>query len=130
MQCCPLCREQSANSPAPSTRTWDVQCQNCGRFRVTIPTALSALQQDEATAFALASWVYEQNQFQNNPLIDSGMLEFIKTYPRPDMKKRAELYLGRAIRLLQGKLIGRIQISDPALRVASWSFFRDDMLAL
>jgi hypothetical protein len=126
---CPLCREQSANWPAPSSRTLDVECRTCGRFRITT-IAYDALQQDEATAFALASWVQEQNQFQNTPLIDSGMLQFIKTYPRPNMKKRAELYLGRAIRLLEGKLVGRIQISDPALRVASWSFYRDDMPAL
>jgi hypothetical protein len=46
------------------------------------------------------------------------------------MSRRAELYLGKAIRLLDGKLVGIIQIGDPALRVASWSFFREDMLAL
>jgi hypothetical protein len=126
---CPLCREQSANWPTPDTRTFDVECRFCGSFRITT-LAFDALREDEATAFALACWVYEQNLFHSNPRIDGEVVQFIKTYPRPNLTKRAELYLGRAIRQLDGKLIGRVQISDPGLRVASWSFFREDMPAL
>jgi hypothetical protein len=126
---CPLCREQSANWPTPSSRSLDVDCRYCGSFRITT-TALDTLREREGMAFDIACWVHEQNQLGTTPRIDGEILKFIQTYPRPNIKKRAELYLGKAIRLLDNKLIGRIQIGDPALRVASWSFFREDMLAL
>jgi len=129
MRQCPLCREQSANWPEPTSRSLDVNCTNCGSFRITT-TTFEALQGIDAIAFYLGSWVYEQNWLGSAPLINRDTLEFIKTYPCPDTKKRAELYLGRAISLLDNKLTGRIQIGDPRLRVASWSFFRDDTAAL
>ena len=106
-----------------------MNCQNCGSFRITKP-ASDALQENEPLAFHIGCWVYEQNQLGSAPLIDTKTLELIKQYPCPNIKKRAELYLGRAIRLLDNKLTGRIQIGAPALRVASWSFFREDTTAL
>jgi hypothetical protein len=126
---CPFCREQSADSPPPISLTFDMNCQNCGSFRITKP-ASDALQENEPLAFHIGCWVYEQNQLGSAPLIDTKTLELIKQYPCPNIKKRAELYLGRAIRLLDNKLTGRIQIGAPALRVASWSFFREDTTAL
>jgi hypothetical protein len=129
MQQCPLCREQSANWPTPSTFTLDVRCRYCGDFRITT-VAFDSLRDTEALAFDIACWVHEQNQLGTTPTIDGESLKFIQTYPRPNMKKRAELYLGKAIKLLDNRLIGRIRIGDPALRVASWSFSREDLPAL
>jgi hypothetical protein len=102
---CPLCLEQSANWPTPNSRSRDVNCQICGKFEIT-DEASHALHEDTdaETTFALACWVYEQNMFGGNPRIDIGVLKFIRTYPRPNMKKRAELYLGRAIRQLEVNL--------------------------
>jgi len=40
------------------------------------------------------------------------------------------LYLGAAIKLLGGKLIGRVGIADQRLRVSSWSYHSEDCLAL
>src|ERR1700730_6200408 len=129
MSQCPLCREQSANWPPPSSFTLDFDCGYCGRFGIR-SMGFDGLRENEGMDFDIACWVHEQNQLGTTPRIDGEILKFIETYPRPNMKKRAELYLGKAISLLENKLVGVIQIGDPALRVATWCFFRDDMLAL
>src|SRR5262249_2818200 len=63
-------------------------------------------------------------------VITSNLVSWIKSAPRPSTQRRAELYLEEAIRTLGGKLIGRIDISAPRLRVASWSASNEDTLAL
>jgi hypothetical protein len=129
VQVCFLCNDQSATVPQPHTFTYDVVCKNCGSFRI-IAQAIQGLKDKAAIAFDLASWVCEQNQLGNTPTIGEETIEFIKNYPRPRTKKRVELYLGRAIRLLDNKLIGTIRATDPALRVASWSFAAEDAVSL
>jgi hypothetical protein len=74
--------------------------------------------------------VYEQNLIGSTPAIKSDIFHFITTYPRPNIKKRSELYLGRVIRLLDNRLAGSVQINDPTLRVASWSLCAEDTTAL
>jgi hypothetical protein len=128
---CPLCREQSADWPAPNSFTSEVTCQNCGSFRITDKAAYDLNEPgNEAMAFDLGCWVYTQNRLGSTPIIKTDALTFIKNYPRPATKTRAELYLGRAIYIVGKKLRGRIHISDPKLRVASWSFHTDDAIAL
>lgn len=126
---CPLCQEQSANCPPANTRTHDIECPNCGSFRITFG-AVHALQGKEATAFDIASWVYGQTQLGGTPKVDKSTIDLVRTYPRPTTKKRAELYLGRVIEMLDNKLIGRFQPYDIKLRVASWSHSNDDAVAL
>ncbi len=126
---CPLCREQTAQIPTPMTRTWDVQCPNCGHFYITFEST-KELSSETAIAFDLACWVYGQNMLGASPKIDSSALDLIKTYPRPSTRKRAELYLGRIIRILDGKLLGRFEPDDARLRVASWSYSNEDSGAI
>lgn len=126
---CPLCHENSASWPHPNSRSYDVTCANCGKFRIST-TALSELEGNDQAAFYIGSWVYQQNQSGSTPFVDSKVVEGITTYPRPNVQRRAELYLARSIKLLSGRLTGRVPISDPSLRVASWSFYREDLRAL
>jgi hypothetical protein len=126
---CPLCREDSASGPAPRSFTFDIICENCGHFQITNP-ATDELEEDEETAFYLGCWVYAQNQIGATPRIDAQALRYFKTYARPNVQKRTELYLGQAIRLQSGRLTGRVNINDPKLRVASWCFNREDLTAL
>ena len=126
---CPLCREASAHSPSNTYLGLDVICQHCRAFRIT-DTAETILKEDPETSFYLGSWVFEQNQLGNTPNIDSSILAFFKTYNHPNVQKRAELYLGRAIELLSGRLTGRVEINHPALRVASWSLYPEDLIGL
>jgi len=88
------------------------------------------LENDEECAFYLGSWVFSQNRNGVTPRIDTYVLNSFKTYVRPDLQKRAELYLGQAIRLLGGRLSGRVEIDHSSLRVSSWSFHREDLKAL
>jgi hypothetical protein len=126
---CPLCREDSANWPKPMSFTLEIDCQNCGKYRIVIQIK-NELEKEDETAFYLGSWVYAQNQIGDTPRIDSQVLTSFRTQARPNVQKRAELYLGRAIRLLSGRLTGRVKINDPALRIASWSFHQEDLTAL
>jgi hypothetical protein len=126
---CPLCRENSATWPEPMSRTLQIECENCGKYQLT-SDASRELEADEKTAFYLGSWVNAQNQIGDAPRIDSQALMSFKTYAHPNVQKRAELYLGQAIRLQGGRLTGRVNISNPTLRVASWSFHREDLTAL
>jgi nucleoside 2-deoxyribosyltransferase len=126
---CFLCKEESATWPTPTSFTLDVICENCGTFQITT-SAKSELEKNDEIAFYLGSWVHAQNQIGNNPRIDSEVLKSFRTYPRPNVKKRAELYLGQAIRLQGGRLTGRVNINNPTLRVASWSFHHEDLPAL
>jgi hypothetical protein len=49
---------------------------------------------------------------------------------RPDTQRRVELYLEKAIDMTKGMLSGLIQVTDPGLRVASWSLLQADVIAL
>ena len=111
------------------SRTLEADCHNCGKFRLTFQ-AKRELASDEETAFYLASRVFEQNKIGVIPRIDTEMMTSFGTYTRPNVQKRAELYLGQAIHLLDGRLTGRVKVDDPTLRVASWSFHRGDLNAL
>jgi hypothetical protein len=126
---CPLCRENSATCPEPMSPTYQVDCENCGKYQLTFP-ANRELEADDETSFYLGSWVFSQNQIGVLPRIDTAVLTSFRTYARPNVQKRAELYLGQAIRLLGGRLTGRVRIDDPTLRVVSWSFHREDLHAL
>jgi hypothetical protein len=126
---CPLCREDSASWPEPDSRSLDVACTNCGNFRIST-SAFEDLRGSDQAAFYLGSWVCQENQTGITPFVDSKLVASIETYPRPGVKRRAELYLARSIQLLNGRLTGRIDINNPALRVASWSFYREDLRAL
>lgn len=130
MEVCFLCKDQSATWPQPLTLAYDVDCRNCGSFRISHQAHMVLQSEDTAVAFDLASWVYEQNQLGITPRIEEETIEFIKSYPRPKAKKRLELYLGRAIHLVDNKLSGMIKATDPALRVASWSFAAEDGVSL
>ncbi|MGA2794994.1 MAG: hypothetical protein ABSE69_15980 [Roseiarcus sp.] len=126
---CPLCRENSANIPAPTTMTLEVGCPNCGSFQITTQ-ATRALQGYDSIAFDLASWVYGQTQLGGVPKVEASTIDFIRAYPRPTTRKRAELYLGRVIKMLGGKLMGRFEAHDAKLRVASWCHSNEDAVAL
>jgi hypothetical protein len=126
---CPLCQEPTANIPTATTMTFEVQCPNCGQFCLTL-AARHDLNGQVAIAFDLASWVYGQNLLGGAPKIDSATIDFIKTLPHPSTRKRAELYLGRIIRMLDGKLLGRFEPADARLRVASWSYSNEDSCAI
>jgi nucleoside 2-deoxyribosyltransferase len=109
--------------------TLRIDCQNCGKYELTT-AAESELQNNDENAFYLGSWVYVQNKSGIFPRIDSETLSSFGTYPHPNVQKRAELYLGRAISVLHGRLTGRVIIDHPTLRIASWSFYREDLHAL
>src|SRR5271165_2489457 len=126
---CPLCRDDSASWPQPLSTTLQVTCPNCGNYHLTF-SANRELENDEECAFYLGSWVFSQNRNGVTPRIDTYVLNSFKTYVRPDLQKRAELYLGQAIRLLGGRLSGRVEIDHSSLRVSSWSFHREDLKAL
>jgi hypothetical protein len=126
---CPLCREGAANVPTTTTRTYDVDCRNCGHFYITLES-MSALEGQVAIAFDLGSWVYGQNLLGGPATIDNARIDFIRTFPRPSTRKRAELYLGRVIRNLDGKLLGPFEPADARLRVASWCYSNDDAGAI
>jgi hypothetical protein len=126
---CPLCRENSGTSPEPKSFMRDIDCQNCGKYQL-VAQVKRELDEDHETAVYLGSWVYSQNRLGATPHIDSQVLTSFRTYVRPHVLKRAELYLGQAIRLLDGRLTGRVDISHPTLRVASWSLYREDLRAL
>ncbi|MGH7099637.1 MAG: hypothetical protein ACREE4_18525 [Stellaceae bacterium] len=81
-------------------------------------------------AFDLASWVHQQNRLGTKPRIDTQTVHWMRTFPRPNIQRRVELYLEKVIDLLNGKLNGMIRPDDPALRVASWSFSGEDAIAL
>jgi len=126
---CPLCNAPEAIMPASNTRTVDVICPACGQYSLTLE-ANSAIGGDLEIAFTLGSWVSEQTANGIRPTIRQETVGWIRSYPRPTVKKRAELYLGSAIKSLNGKLIGRVGISDHRLRVASWSYHSEDCLGL
>jgi len=106
-----------------------VECAICGSYRIT-SEAVGIVERDPALAAKLAGWVHENTRMGVEPLIKQDTLDWIATYQLPNTKRRAELYLGAVIEKLQGALIGRFPISDPALRVASWSRSNEDCLAL
>jgi hypothetical protein len=126
---CPLCKAPDASDANKSTRIYDIHCSACGHYYLTFE-ASAAIGGDEKLAFCLASWVSEQTVNGVTPTVRNETVGWIKSYPRPTVKKRAELYLGAAIKILGGKLIGRVGIADQRLRVASWSYDSDDCLAL
>lgn len=126
---CPLCKDQHTSWPQPHSFIVEVECRTCGRFFVDLRVT-KLLEGEEQFAFGLASWVHQENRHGITPTIDMRMIEQMKTFPHPNVRKRVELYLQKAIDLLNGKLSGEIQPNDSALRVASWSFSSDDALAL
>ena len=126
---CPLCQDQTASIPEPTNFTSDVKCPNCGHFQITVQ-ARTDLNGKDAIAFDLASWVYGQTQLGQIPRIETKDIDLIKTYPRPTTRKRAELYLGRIIQVLNGNLMRRFEPADPRLKVASWCFSNSDAGAL
>ena len=126
---CPLCQDQAANTPPVSTLTFDVECPNCGTFQITMHARQALKGRDEA-AFYVACWVYGQTQLGQVPKVETSTIDFIATYPRPTTRKRAELYLGQVIRMLDYKLMGRFEPYDIKLRLASWTYSNDDAVAL
>lgn len=126
---CLLCKAPNASDANTSTRTHEISCPTCGHYYLTFE-ASNALDGDERLAFSLASWVSEQTVNGVNPKISQETVEWIKSCGWPTVKKRAEMYLGAAIKIVGGKLIGRVKVSDQRLRVASWSYDNDDCLAL
>jgi hypothetical protein len=101
----------------------------CGKYRITF-AALREVQTDSETCFKLASWNYGQNLGGFAPLIDVATVESVRAFPRPQTARRIDLYLGRAISSLGGKLLGSINITDPRLKVASWSPDDKDAIAI
>ncbi|HEY5204505.1 MAG TPA: hypothetical protein VIJ63_07905 [Roseiarcus sp.] len=63
-------------------------------------------------------------------MIDNAAVDSIGSYEPPDTERRLNLYLGRAISILNGKLTGQIEIADRRLLVASWSQGTDDAIAI
>jgi len=126
---CPLCQEPSASWPQPHTLTLDINCPNCGKYRITTRAFEDLVKQKEA-AFDVASWVYGEAKLGMIPKVEQSTIEYIKTYPRPTTKKRVELYLSEVIKMLDNKLMGRFDSTHPRLRVASWSRSAEDTIAL
>ena len=126
---CPLCKEPRAEIPPSNTRTSDVDCPACGCYRITFE-AQTALNGDERLSFNLGSWVSEQAGNGVIPTVNQQTIDWMRTFPLPTVKKRAELYLGAAIKMLDGKLLGRVGISDQRLRIASWSYHNEDCVAI
>lgn len=128
MQCF-LCMENSATWPEPNRTTIDVTCRACGRFMITFQ-AKDCLLNHEPLAFDLASWVYQQNRLGITPTIDTQAVAQMRNFPRPDTKRRVELYLEKAVEMTKGMLSGVIPVTDRSLRVASWSLLQADAIAL
>jgi hypothetical protein len=126
---CPLCKAPEAIDANNNTRTHDIRCPACGHYFLTFG-ARAAIDRDEKIAFLLGSWVNEQTANGTTPTIRPETVDWFGSYPQPTVKKRAELYLGAAIGILDGRIVGRISISDHRLRVASWSYHSDDCLGL
>ncbi len=126
---CPLCKQNSAAFEAPHTRTFSFQCENCGKFQIT-DLALAALKERDELAFDLGSWVYLQNREGVSPLIRETDVQQFKTRPRPNVDKRAELYLGAVIESLNGALMGRYGLANMKIRIAGWCSHPNDSTAL
>lgn len=127
---CPFCKEDNAHhSLIPNTRTFEIRCSACGSATLTLE-AQHEFGNDQKFDFYLGCWVFEQNRLGVIPRIDTEALNSFRTHAHPNVQKRAESYLGQAMRLLGGRLAGRVKIDDPTLRVASWSYYREDLHAL
>lgn len=126
---CLLCKCTDAKVKNNGTRTFDVDCPACGHYFLTWE-AHEAIGGDEELAFLSGSWASEQAALGVMPTIRQPEVEWIRSRPRPTVKKRAELYLGAAIRTLDGRLVGTISPLDHRLRVASWSYHREDCRGL
>ena len=122
---CPLCKWTGATVKNCGTRTSDVDCRACGHYLLTSEAA-AAIGADEELAFLVGSWVSEQTASGGTLTVGQGDVEWIRSHPRPTVKKRADLYLGAALRTLDGKLVGTVDPLDQRLRVASWSYHWDD----
>ena len=92
--------------------------------------ATDEIANDPETASKLASWTFANAHMGHSPTINTETVQWMRTHPKPDTKRRAELYLGAAIKKLGGALLGRVPTCDPILRVASWSRTSEDCVAL
>lgn len=126
---CPLCKGAAFTPDNSASRTFDIDCPACGSYRIT-SNAHNELQGKDAIAFDIASWVFGQTEIGAQPKVETSTIEFIRTFPRPSIRKRAELYLARVIRLLDPKLMGRFEANDVRLRVASWTYSNEDAAAI
>ena len=126
---CVLCQESCSSTQLPETRTIDFGCPICGHYRISLE-AFHVVKQNEALAFDVGSYVYQQNKVGTSPLITEEMIGRIKAIGRPSTTTRAERYLGAVIDLMAGRVTGRFITTDKRLRIASSSYLADDCLGL
>jgi hypothetical protein len=125
---CFLCEEQA--EVTHGSDYFDVRCRICGRYRIT-GSALHLLQETfHKEARQLASWTFHETRHGTSPTINGETLRWIREYPKPDTRRRAEQYLGAVIELLGGRLSGNFVPTEPLLKIASWSAKDADAVAL
>lgn len=126
---CRLCNESCSRKGLSPTEA-EYQCPVCGKYRIST-SAMDALEHSAELPFWVGSWVYQQNLMGMSPLVTAEVVDRIKESGRPDTETRVERYLGAAIKMMdKGHLIGRFSPVDKRLRIASWSEWPDDGIAL
>lgn len=127
-----MCKEESATVQTPLNFTYDFDCKYCGAYRITEPARHDLGQPDnDALARDLASYVCEQRRYGGTQTtVNNELILWFRTYPRPRLQRRIELFLDKAFDLLGPNISGRINLADPALRVASWSRYNNNSVAI